>query len=401
MFPLFLLPFPLFFHVAGALLNVTIDDTDPMIAYSGSWDPSATHIHTLSVDPTASATLTFTGVAVYYLVPRWPYAVNVQLSLDGGSGVIVNLTDPDASTTSPGGSESAKWSAVWGATGLTNTTHKLVLTMAPTGDVVVADGFIYTVNNGSTPSSSSSKRYSQTGGAPSPTSSTISSAPSNTLAIGIGTALGLAAVIAAGVAAYFLFFKRRKQDKNQSHVLDEWGQDAYPYLPPTPFVAGMGGASPRRSTTMQDAPDMSDVSAGRPLLSSPWDGDADAGSDRPMTQYSDAAPTHSFYGGGDSDHTRTQSYYSSGAGRNMSVPAAPPAATYYPSASGSSSRLPPGAAATAYEDDPSELASGSGAIARSTSSLRPVPVASAGRREKAVPPREQTYSPAPPAYTES
>ncbi|KAJ7863303.1 hypothetical protein B0H14DRAFT_2738722, partial [Mycena olivaceomarginata] len=37
----------------------------------------------------ASATLTFTGVAVYYVVPRWPYAVSTQLSLDGGPGVVV------------------------------------------------------------------------------------------------------------------------------------------------------------------------------------------------------------------------------------------------------------------------------------------------------------------------
>jgi hypothetical protein len=65
----FLLPLPLFLHVASALLNVTIDDTDPAIVYSGTWEPSASHLsgldyggtHTLSSDTTASATLTFTG----------------------------------------------------------------------------------------------------------------------------------------------------------------------------------------------------------------------------------------------------------------------------------------------------------------------------------------------------
>ncbi|KAJ7153356.1 hypothetical protein C8R46DRAFT_912587 [Mycena filopes] len=151
MFPsLFLLPLPLFLHLASALLNVTIDDTDAMITYEGSWEPSATHMsgldyggtHTVSGDTAANATFTFTGVAVYYLCPRWPYAVNTEVTLDDGQSVIVNLTDPAASTTAAGGSESAQSSVVWSATGLTNATHKLVLTMAPQGEFIVADGFM-------------------------------------------------------------------------------------------------------------------------------------------------------------------------------------------------------------------------------------------------------------------
>ncbi|KAJ7733662.1 hypothetical protein B0H16DRAFT_1328049 [Mycena metata] len=151
---LLLLTIPLFFHFASALINVTIDDTDPAIVYQGSWEASSTHLssldyggsHTVSGDSTASATLTFTGVAIYYLCPRWPYAVNTEVTLDGGQSVIVNLTDPIASTTAAGGSESAQFSVVWSATGLTNTTHKLVLTMAPTGEFIVADGFMCVVS---------------------------------------------------------------------------------------------------------------------------------------------------------------------------------------------------------------------------------------------------------------
>ncbi|KAJ7699431.1 hypothetical protein B0H14DRAFT_2417633 [Mycena olivaceomarginata] len=146
----FLLPLPLFLHVASALLNVTIDDMDPAIVYSGTWEPSALHLswldyggmHTVSSDRTASATFTFTGVAVYYLMLRWPYAVSTQLSLDGGLGVVVNLMDPHASTTGDGGSESAAASVVWAATGLSNTMHRLVLTMVLTGNFIVADGFM-------------------------------------------------------------------------------------------------------------------------------------------------------------------------------------------------------------------------------------------------------------------
>ncbi|KAJ7909281.1 hypothetical protein B0H13DRAFT_1553836, partial [Mycena leptocephala] len=134
---------------AAALLNVTVDDTDPMISYLGTWEASNTHLssldyggsHTVSSDNQASATFTFTGVAVYYLVPRWPYTVNTSVSLDGGQPVVVNLTDPNASTTAEGGSESAQSSVAWSATGLSNTTHKVVLTMANPGAFIVADGF--------------------------------------------------------------------------------------------------------------------------------------------------------------------------------------------------------------------------------------------------------------------
>ncbi|KAJ7191287.1 hypothetical protein GGX14DRAFT_528874 [Mycena pura] len=145
-FPL-LLSLPLFFHAGIALLNVTVDDTDPSIVYKGSWEPSRTHrsgldyggTHTLSSDPTANATFNFTGVAVYYLAPLWPYAVNTQLRLDRDPPVVVNLTDPN-STPEIDGSESAMSSVVWSATGLANTTHQLLLSMASTGQFIIADG---------------------------------------------------------------------------------------------------------------------------------------------------------------------------------------------------------------------------------------------------------------------
>ncbi|KAJ7465763.1 hypothetical protein B0H11DRAFT_2284733 [Mycena galericulata] len=116
--------------------------------------------HSISSDTSGSATFTFTGVAIYYLAPRLPYAVNTELTLDGGQGVIVNLTDPNASPTPPGGSESAESSVAWSATGLSNTSHSLVLTMVPTGEFIIADGFIYTVNNGSSSAPSSSSTSS-------------------------------------------------------------------------------------------------------------------------------------------------------------------------------------------------------------------------------------------------
>jgi hypothetical protein len=57
--------------MAQTPMNVTVDDTDPSIAYAGSWEPSVSHTsgldiggtHTVSEDATASATFTFTGTS--------------------------------------------------------------------------------------------------------------------------------------------------------------------------------------------------------------------------------------------------------------------------------------------------------------------------------------------------
>ncbi|KAJ7058890.1 hypothetical protein C8F01DRAFT_990301 [Mycena amicta] len=130
------------------LTNITVDDTDTRsIAYKGTWEPSASHqssldfggSHTFSSDEGASATFAFSGVAVYYLAPRWPYAVSSRISLDGGIAVLVNLTDPSASSTPAGGSESAPWSIAWFAEGLSQGEHTVVVSM---GNYIVVDGFM-------------------------------------------------------------------------------------------------------------------------------------------------------------------------------------------------------------------------------------------------------------------
>ncbi|KAJ7915073.1 hypothetical protein B0H13DRAFT_416112 [Mycena leptocephala] len=143
----FLLPLPALLQVVGALLNVSVDDVSPMIRYSGQWEPSSTHrsgldfggSHTLSSDSGASATFIFTGVAVYYLSPRWPYAVSTRLSLDGAPSVLVNLTDSYSSPSPAGGSESSLSSVAWSATGLANKSHTLVATY---GNFIIVDGFM-------------------------------------------------------------------------------------------------------------------------------------------------------------------------------------------------------------------------------------------------------------------
>ncbi|KAJ7149766.1 hypothetical protein C8R43DRAFT_1068136 [Mycena crocata] len=155
-----LLPLPLFLYVAflavfadvaTALRNITVDDNDAMLSYQGTWESSSLHRsgldygggHNVSSDVAATATFTFIGVAVYYLAPRWPYPVSTRLALDSGLPISVNLTDPNSSTTPSGGSESAQSSVAWAATGLRNTTHTVVLTLAPgPGGLIIVDGFM-------------------------------------------------------------------------------------------------------------------------------------------------------------------------------------------------------------------------------------------------------------------
>ncbi|KAJ6480382.1 hypothetical protein C8R45DRAFT_1076438 [Mycena sanguinolenta] len=207
-----------------ALLNVSVDDTDlSMINYQGAWEASSTHTssldfggsHTLSSDSAANATFIFTGVGVYYLSPRWPYSVSSRISIDGQPSVLVNLTDPLASTTPAGGSESAMYSVAWSATNLANTSHTVLVTY---GDYVVVDGFIYTVDNGSVPISSSSaasststsgsQAASATAAASSAGASVIPSSHKG-LTIGLATALPLAALVAAALIAFAVCYRRR------------------------------------------------------------------------------------------------------------------------------------------------------------------------------------------------
>ncbi|KAF7324483.1 hypothetical protein MKEN_00489000 [Mycena kentingensis (nom. inval.)] len=361
-FSLSLLPLSLLATLASAFSNITIDDTDSQIVYSGLWDPSSTHrssldyggSHTFSSDPTASATFKFTGVAVYFLAPLWPYSVTTQISLNGGVAEVLNLTDPLASTTSTGGSESALSAPVWSKTGLKNTSHTVVVSMGPAKDGIVVDGFMYTVDDGKTSSSVSASATSA--GSSSPTTSgntpTTTAKPDNNLAIYLGAGLGAVALIAAALA-YYIFFWRRSRRREHRVLFDLNEDPALPMydtkVPPvTPFIAGArgGGGDAYLKATETDA---------EPLLA-------------PSSQ-SGSAP----YSDSDEPGSRTSA-----------------ALSRYSSASASAST-------SANEAGPSSGRRLSVVAAAATSGAA---IAGSGRGEKSRPLREEVLPPAPPAYSE-
>jgi hypothetical protein len=229
-----LLVFPL---LTSALHNITVDDNAPAIVYSGSWSSASgttvgdyggtRHWTNSTADPTATATFTFIGIALYYWSPKWPYPVTTQLNIDGGQTVLLDLQDHTRSAPE-GAQESISSQIVWGITGLSNTTHTLVAS-AGAGQWVEVDAFTYTVFDASdagagpitptvvistgVPSSASTV----SNGAAS-TSTSVSSASSKTVVISIIAALVVAVLV---LAAFVIYLLRRRRRRNERRFLTQ------------------------------------------------------------------------------------------------------------------------------------------------------------------------------------
>ncbi|KJA20992.1 hypothetical protein HYPSUDRAFT_68122 [Hypholoma sublateritium FD-334 SS-4] len=212
---------------AAAQQNITIDDTNPAIAYApaGAWVVSANSsldfggAHMLTQNPNGTATFNFTGIAVFLLSPKWPYTVNTAVALDGGAPVLVDLVDhtrPDVGQ----GPETVQFSAVWGATGLNNTQHTLVISVGAGQPFGVVDGITYTV--AATTTSTSATMTSSSAEPPSTTTSTVPSvAPPDPQAdtahpkklhvvpIVVGALLGGLGLFVVGLALCFACKRRR------------------------------------------------------------------------------------------------------------------------------------------------------------------------------------------------
>ncbi|KAJ7585000.1 hypothetical protein C8J56DRAFT_140095 [Mycena floridula] len=196
----------LFSASAFADHNVTVDDTDASIVYSNGWSNSDFNnpldyggFHHLSENTTSTATFSFTGIAIYYMGPLWPYPVGAQVAIDSASSTLVDMQDYTR-TTSANGGETVASGILFQVTGLQNGPHVLHVSFPDGKQYLALDGLIYTVQDDATSTSSSSSPT----GIPSPTKS------KKVLPIALGSAiggLGLCLLLVGGC----LIHQRRKR----------------------------------------------------------------------------------------------------------------------------------------------------------------------------------------------
>ncbi|KAL1746786.1 hypothetical protein HDZ31DRAFT_33320 [Schizophyllum fasciatum] len=232
-FALFALAFA--YH-AAADRNVTVDDTSSDIRYSGEWTTSATTeldhggTHQLTEDHSATAKLTFTGNAVYYMSPKWPYTVNAAVSVDGGQVTLIDLID-HGSSSQDGGPETTASEVVWARTGLDNGEHTLTISVGGGQQYAIVDAIIYTVQDEETTTSaaatSTQEHTSQTAGA---TQTTSSESEPSTTQVGaasdhkkntatIAASVTVAVVGMLAVALTFFCMSRRKRRQQSGSLL--------------------------------------------------------------------------------------------------------------------------------------------------------------------------------------
>ncbi|KAF8179237.1 hypothetical protein BJ912DRAFT_1023912 [Pholiota molesta] len=233
-----LLVFALYTHGVCAQSNITIDDTNSSIAYApaGAWVVSSNSTldfggaHMLTQNPNATATFSFTGIATYFLSPKWPYTVNTQLSLDGAPPVLVDLVDHSRPNTIEG-PETVQSAVVWSATGLNNTQHTLVVSVGAGQPFGIVDGIIYTVNDTTTSTTSSSSAPLPTASTstpkitnpavapPIPAQADSSSKQIHVLPVVLGSLFGL---IGIAVVIFALIFacRRRRRPKSETWTIE-------------------------------------------------------------------------------------------------------------------------------------------------------------------------------------
>ncbi|KAJ7703528.1 hypothetical protein B0H17DRAFT_1040721 [Mycena rosella] len=139
----------------SALRNVTLDDNHPSIIYSSGWNVSNGNnsldfggsLH-FSDNSSASATLTFQGVAIYLVAPFWSSRVGMQVAIDGQGPFTIDLEDYGVPTASGLGRETLQSQIVWVATALPDAQHTIVISMPPAMRNLVLDGLIYSVFDG-------------------------------------------------------------------------------------------------------------------------------------------------------------------------------------------------------------------------------------------------------------
>ncbi|KAG6874227.1 hypothetical protein C0995_003773 [Termitomyces sp. Mi166 len=238
--------------------NVTVDDQNPAIVYNprSNWSPSANSsldaggAHMLTQDPVATATFKFTGVAVYYMAPLWPYRVTTALSLDSGPVVLLDLVDhsrPDVGQ----GPETVQSHVIWSSGELSNTQHTLVISVGAGQSYAVVDALVYTTldlsdvttsaSASSTTSSTSSTQVvssssSATPAAAATTSASADASKSTTthvLPIALGTIFGILALLLVLLGIWFCI-RRKRRPKSEA-----WTVPGTPYPGSPPIAPAM------------------------------------------------------------------------------------------------------------------------------------------------------------------
>lgn len=229
--------------VVGLLYNVTVDD-QPTIEYSANanWLSAVSPLN-MGGSHMLSTTFRFTGVAVYFMSPMWPYPVASSVSLDGGPRITIDLMDLSRERTS-GGPETIRSVVVWAATGLANIQHTLVVSVGRSPHAgpldpqyAIVDGFMYTVDDGA--SSGTALSSSDPGPTPSSFVLSSSSAPTSTHPSSPPPTEGahqtklnlpstIIAAIACSVAGFFftlssilfIFWWRKRRRRTQPRLTD-------------------------------------------------------------------------------------------------------------------------------------------------------------------------------------
>ncbi|KAH9483670.1 hypothetical protein JR316_0003140 [Psilocybe cubensis] len=243
--------------LVGASHNVTVDDDDTsQIIYDppDSWretpfDPlNAGGRHRVTSDPDATATFTFTGTAIYFYAPLWPFEVTTAVSLDGNPPVTINLMDPATISPEEDAPETVQSQVVWSVDGLDNVEHTLVVSVALGDDHAVVDTLVYTVLDDDDPTpttttddssasstaltslSSSSTSSSSFSLLPPPTPSTspvLSDASSATAHKGLSIALGIVCTVFALLVFYgiYWYWRRRQRIRREREEEEEYARN--------------------------------------------------------------------------------------------------------------------------------------------------------------------------------
>jgi len=196
--------------------NVTIDNTNttaieyyPPLCNGTGWDHDESTYAAYAVQNTygycsgtynARATLTFTGVAVYYTCPLFETPDSMMIQLDDRPFDTISLTSTSG--------VAVMSKVIWGVEGLPNTQHKVELLPGQFNGAigfVSVDAFIVTEDDTPQPSATQDNQGSNQGS----NRPKSSSKKSKSIGIGVGVSIGSLLILGC-LVAFFLFRKKRK-----------------------------------------------------------------------------------------------------------------------------------------------------------------------------------------------